>query len=388
MKTWHADRLGQLPPYLFVKIDQMKREAIAAGRDVIDFGVGDPDLPTHPFIVDRMAEAIRRPPNHRYALGMGGMPFRRAAATFFQRRFGVALDPAREVLAIIGSKEAIGHLPTAVINPGDVVLIPEPGYPVYASGTVFAGGVCHYMPLQAGRGWLPSLSDIPTDVSRRAKLMYLNYPNNPTGACAPLSFFEEAVAFARAFDLLIVHDAAYSEMYYADPPPSILQVDGAKDIALELHSLSKTFNMTGWRIGFAVGHPDAIGALARVKSNVDSGIFGAVQEAGVAAIEGIDRPEIKEQIQTYRRRRDILVDGLRGAGWTVDPPQATFYLFVRCPGAGDSMSAATRILEECDVVVIPGIGFGPSAEGYVRFSLTVPAQRTQEAVERIKKLTW
>ena len=373
---------------MFVKIDQMKREAIAAGRDVIDFGVGDPDLPTHPFIVERMSEAIRRPENHRYALGRGATAFRRAASTFFQRRFGVALDPAREVLAIIGSKEAIGHLPTAVINPGEIVLIPEPGYPVYASGTIFAGGACHYMPLQAEHGWLPRLSDIPTDVSRCAKLMYLNYPNNPTGACAPLSFFEEAVAFAKAFDLLIVHDAAYSEMYFADPPPSLLQVSGAKDIAIELHSLSKTFNMTGWRIGFAVGNADAITALARVKSNVDSGVFGAVQEAGVAAIEGIDRPEIKQQIETYRHRRDLLVDGLSAAGWTVEPPQATFYLFVRCPSTGDSMHAATRILEECDVVVIPGIGFGPSAEGYVRFSLTVPEERTLEAVERIKTLTW
>lgn len=388
MASWHAARLGQLPPYLFVRIDQMKREAIAAGRDVIDFGVGDPDLPTHDFIVDRMAEAIRRADNHRYALGIGGIEFRQTVADFFQRRFGVALDPAREVAAIIGSKEAIGHLPTAVVNPGEVVLVPEPGYPVYASGTIFSGGECHYLSLNPEQGWLPRLQDVPTDVRKRAKLLYLNYPNNPTGACAPCSFFEEAVAFAREYNILIAHDAAYSEMFYGDPPPSILQVPGAKDIAIELHSLSKTFNMTGWRIGFAVGNADAVAALAKVKSNVDSGIFGAVQEAGVTALQGIERPEIKEQLAIYKKRRDVLVEGLRSAGWEVEAPQATFYLFVKCPGTGDSMKAATRILEQANVVVIPGVGFGPSGEGYVRFSLTVPEDRTREAVERIKQVKW
>jgi LL-diaminopimelate aminotransferase len=385
--NWTAQRLDELPAYLFVEIDRRKREAIAAGRDVIDFGVGDPDQPTHAFIVDRMAEAIRDPATHRYALGVGSVEFRAAVARFFNGRFGVSLDPNSEIIALLGSKEAIGHLPTGVVNPGETVLIPEPGYPVYASGTVFAGGKCHYMALRAQNDWLPVLEDIPIEVRRAAKLMYLNYPNNPTAACASRSFFEEAVAFAREYGILIAQDAAYSEMYFdrSSPPPSILQVAGARHVAIELHSLSKTFNMTGWRIGFAVGNQEALASLAKVKNNIDSGVFGAVQQAGIAALDGIHRPEIRAQFESYARRRDILVAGLRQAGWLVSPPAATFYVWAKPPGgsSGDSLAVVKRLLEQADVVAIPGVGFGPSGEGYVRFALTVSEARTREAAERI-----
>ncbi len=388
MTKWRAERLDQLPPYLFVEIDRGKREAIAAGRDVIDFGVGDPDQPTPKFIIDRMAEAIRRPANHRYALGAGSPEFRKTVAAFFQRRFGVELDPNHEVLALLGSKEGLLHLPSGVLNPGETALIPDPGYPVYIAGTLFAGGKCHMMALTAEKSWLPDLDAVPPGVLDGARLLYLNYPNNPTAATAPLSFFEHAVAIARRNHLLIVQDAAYSEVYFDDPPPSILQVPGGKDVAIELHSLSKTFNMTGWRVAFAVGNVDAIASLAKVKNNADSGIFGAVQEAGMEALSGIARPEIKQQLDSYRRRRDILVGALKEAGWSVNPPKATFYVWARCPGGVNSMSVASRILAEANVVVIPGVGFGRCGEGYVRFALTVDESRTAEAGQRIGRIKW
>ncbi len=388
MKSWRAERLTQLPPYLFVEIDRRKKEAIAAGRDVIDFGVGDPLRPTPTFIVDRMAEAIRKAVNHRYALGTGMPEFRRAFVDFFRGRYDVSLDPDSEVVALLGSKEGIGHLATAIVNPGDAVLIPEPGYPVYVSGTVFAGGTCHTMPLTEANGWLPDLEKIPEDVRRRARVMWLNYPNNPTGAVAPMSFFSRCVDFARQYDILIAQDAPYCELFYGDPPPSILQVDGAKDTAIEFHSFSKTFNMTGWRLAVAVGHPDTLAALAKVKSNLDSGVFRAVQEAGIAALEGVDHPEIRDQIDIYRRCRDIVVDGLCEAGWPVTRPEATFYVWAKCPPGTDSMTVAARVLDEADVVVIPGAGFGPAGEGFVRFALTVSEERTREAISRIAKLRW
>lgn len=383
-----ADRLAQLPPYLFREIDRKKREAVAAGRDVIDLGVGDPDLPTPGFIVDRMAKAIRHPANHRYAPGRGMAAFRQAGARYLARRFGVQVDPACEVLALLGSKEGIGHLPIAVVNPGDTVLVPDPGYPVYTSGAVFAGASCHIMPLRAEHGWLPVLDDIPIEVRRRATLMWLNYPNNPTAAVAPFSFFEEAVALAREYNILIAQDAPYSELYYDDPPPSILQAEGAMEVAVEFHSLSKTFNMTGWRIGFVVGNREVLAALATVKSNLDSGVFQAVQHAGVTALDGMDRPEFRARKETYLRRRDVLVGGLREAGWSVQTPEATFYVWAKCPQGWDSMAVASRVLDEVDVVVIPGAGFGSRGKGYVRLALTVSEQRIKEAAGRLATLSW
>ncbi len=387
---WRSKRLDLLPPYLFVEIDRNKRAAIAAGRDVIDFGVGDPDQPTPQFIIETMSKAIHLAKNHQYALGAGSPVFRETVASYFLKRFGVSLDPDGEVLGLLGSKEGIMHLPTGVIDPGDVVLIPEPGYPVYVGGTIFAGGECHTMPLRAENGWLPVLSDIPSEVLGRTKLMYLNYPNNPTSACATLSFFEEAVAFAREHGILIAQDAAYCDLYF-DPsvkPASILQVEGAKEVAIELHSLSKTFNMTGWRVAFAVGNREALASLGKVKNNADSGIFGAIQEAAVVALSNLDHPEVVAQMESYRRRRDILVSALNGAGWDVTGPLATFYVWAKCPGGVDSMTVAKRILDEADTVVIPGAGFGPCGEGFVRFALTVDEERTREAGERIGKLVW
>ena len=263
---WRADRLSELPPYLFVEIDRRKRAALAAGRDVIDLGIGDPDAPTPAFIIEALKEGVKDPANHRYSLGGGQPEFRRAAADFIARRFDVQLDPDTEVLALLGSKEGIGHLPLAVVNPGDVVLVPQPGYPVYQSGTVLAGGTCHVLPLRAEQGWLPVLEEIPAEVRQRARLLYLNYPNNPTSACASLDFFAQVIEFARVHDILVVQDAAYSELYFEDAPPSILQVPGAKEIAIELHSLSKTFNMTGWRVGFAAGNAEVLAALAQLAS--------------------------------------------------------------------------------------------------------------------------
>lgn len=371
-----------------MEIDRRKREAITAGRDVIDFGVGDPDQPTLPFIIDEMSEAIRRPSHHRYPLGVGSLDFRQSVAEFCQKRFGLSLDPAGEVIALIGSKEGIGHLPLAVLNPGEVALVPEPGYPVYTSGTIFAGATPHFMPLTEQNNWLPKFDDIPGDVRRRARLMFLNYPNNPTGACASREFFEDAVAFAKEYNILLAHDAAYSETYFDQPPPSILEIAGAKETCIELHSFSKTFNMTGWRVGFAIGNRDALAALAKLKNNLDSGVFTAVQDAAIAGLRNVDGKEVRDQIEMYRRRRDVLVEGLQAAGWRVRSPEATFYVWVRCPSGFDSMTTVTQILEKANVVTIPGIGFGKAGEDYIRFALTVSEERTREAVGRIARIHW
>ena len=336
-----------------------------------------------------MAEAIRDPANHPYSFGIGMQLFRETVVRYFQRRFGVGLDPKTEVIGLLGSKEGIGHLPTAIVNPGEVVLCPEPGYPVYVAGTIFAGGEPYTMPLRDENGWLPLLDEIPPDVARRAKLMYLNYPNNPTAALADRSFFEKVVAYAREHDIIIAHDAPYIDLYYGgEKPVSIMQIDGAKDVAIELHSLSKTFNMTGWRLAFAVGRPDVLAALAKVKSNMDSGIFQAVQYAGMAALDGIERPEIKNLIAMYERRRDILVAGLRESGWPCNSPEATLYVWAKCPEGSDSVTVADRLLAEANVVVIPGTGLGATSKNFVRFSLTVPEDRIREAVQRITSLSW
>ncbi|MEK6676680.1 MAG: LL-diaminopimelate aminotransferase [Planctomycetota bacterium] len=384
--SWHAERLSQLPPYLFVEIDRKKRAAIAAGRDIIDFGVGDPDLPTPQFILERMAEAIRDPANHRYPLGIGSLRFRETVAEYVGDRFGVTVDPGTEVVALIGTKEGLGHLPTAVLNPGDIALTPDPAYPVYEAATLFAGGKCHTMSLSDESDWLPNLEVIPMDVRRRARLMFLNYPNNPTSACATRDFFARVVDFVREHRILIVQDAAYADLHFGNPPLSILEIDGAKDCCIELHSLSKTFSMTGWRIGFAIGNANALSALAKVKSNMDSGPFGAIQDAAITALEGIDRPEIHAQRETYRRRRDVLITGLRELCWKVNTSEATFFVWTRCPDGIDFVAAAAKLLDDANIVAIPGIGFGPQGRNYLRFALTVPEPRIAEAVQRMRKL--
>lgn len=385
-----AARLDELPPYLFIEIDRMKSEAIAAGRDVISFGVGDPDRPTPAFIIDRMREAIAKPENHPYSLGIGTLAFRLAAAAFMDTRFGVTVDPKTQVIALIGTKEGIGHLPLAVINPGDVALVPSPGYPVYQSATIFAGGTPHVMPLLARNGFMPNLDEISEDVLARTRLMFINYPNNPTGTPATPDFFEKCVALAKKHDFLICSDAAYTEVYFddADRPHSILEVPGAADVAIELHSLSKTFNMTGWRVGFAAGHADALSALAKIKGNMDSGLFGAVQEAGIAAMEGVGREEIVGIRKLYKERADTLVPILRKAGFEVEPPRATFYVWCKCPKGYDSMRCAKKLLDEQAIVAIPGIGFGRHGDEYVRFALTVEKERIIETGRRMAEISW
>jgi LL-diaminopimelate aminotransferase len=377
-----ADRLRQLPPYLFAEIDRKKKAAIAAGRDVINLGVGDPDTPTPAFIIEALRRAAGDPANHQYALDAGLPPFRRAAADWFKRRFGVTLDVEAEILPTIGSKEAIGHFPLAVLNPGDVALIPEPGYPPYRSGTVFAGAEPVTMPLAAANDFLPDLEAVPADVLDRARLIYVNYPNNPTARIAPRDFYERLVAFAKRHDLIVASDAAYTEVYFEEAPMSLLEVPGAKDVVVEFHSLSKTFNMTGWRIGFACGNAELVAHLGRIKSNLDSGIFGAIQVAGAEAYDRAE--EVTPGLNgMYRARRDAFVVGLREAGWEVTPPEAAFYVWIPTPQGLASAEVASRLLDEADIVVTPGVGFGPSGEGYVRATLTVSEDRLAEAAERI-----
>lgn len=383
-----AARLSQLPPYLFKEIDRLKAEVAAKGVDVINLGVGDPDLPTPDFIVDALTKAAHKPENHQYPSYSGMNGFRTAAAAWCKKRFGLDLDPKTEVLTLIGSKEGIAHFPLAFIDPGDIALVPTPGYPVYHTGTSFAGGVSHFMPLLKENGFLPDLDAIPGDIARRTKIMFLNYPNNPTGACADRGFFEKVVAFAKQYEIIVAHDAAYSEMGYDSyRPMSFLEIEGARDIGVEFHSLSKTFNMTGWRIGFAVGNAEILDGLGQVKANVDSGAFNAVQEAGIAAMES-DQSFVRDMQNIYARRRDILVAGLRKMGLDAPPPKATFYVWCPTPKGMKSADFTALLLKECGIVTTPGNGFGAPGEGYVRFALTVDEARMKEALARMEKLSF
>ncbi len=382
-----ADRLKRLPPYLFAEIDRKKREVRARGGDIIDLGIGDPDLPTPPHIIQALQRAAEDPENHRYPSYEGMPAFRQAVADWYAKRFNVRLDPEQEVLTLVGSKEGTAHMPLAFVNPGDLVLVPDPGYPVYAAGTWFAGGEAHWMPLRRENGFLPNLGVIPADQARRAKLMYLNYPNNPTAAVATREFFARVVSFARSHGILVCHDLMYSELKFDGyEPPSFLEIEGAREVGVEFHSLSKTYSMTGWRLGFCVGNAAALAALGKVKTNVDSGVFQAVQYAGVAALTGPQ--ELAEQYRkTYQQRRDVVVRGLRALGWDVDIPKGTFFVWAPVPGGLDSRSFAARLLEEVSVVVTPGVGFGPSGEGFYRIALTVPEARLAQAMERLKRLS-
>lgn len=378
-------RLQKLPPYLFAEIDRKKRELVAKGKDVIDLGVGDPDIPTPDFVVETLAAAAKNPRNHRYALDQGMPEFRLAIRNWFQNRFGIKLDPDREILPLIGSKEGIGHLPLAVLDPGKVCLIPDPGYPVYRSGTLFAEGIPYAMPLLEKNNYLPDFGAIPTSVLKNAKLMFLNYPNNPTAQVVNKSFFEGVVEFAHKHRILIAHDAAYSELAYDGyRSPSILEVPGAKEIAVEFHSLSKTYNMTGWRVGYAVGNPEVLALLGKVKANLDSGIFQAIQIAAIKALESGEKV-LQKNIQIYQERRDLLIQGLCGLSWKAEAPKATFYCWLPVPPGYTSSELALKFLEELNIVVTPGNGFGPNGEGYFRVSLTVAESRIAEALDRIKK---
>ncbi|NPA49382.1 MAG: LL-diaminopimelate aminotransferase [Thermodesulfobacteria bacterium] len=381
-----SERLQKLPPYLFVELDRMKAEVQAKGVDVIDLGVGDPDLPTPSHIVEAAVEAVKKPENHHYPSSVGMLAFRQAAASWLERRFGVKVDPTKEIVTLIGSKEGIAHFPLAFVNPGDVVLVPTPAYPVYHIGTLFAGGETYYLPLLPENNFLPNLESIPQEILSRAKILWLNYPNNPTAAVADKDFFAKVVDFAKKHDLIVAHDAAYTELYFDDfRPPSILEVEGAREVAIEFHSLSKTYCMTGWRIAFAVGNETIVSGLTKVKNNVDSGVFQAVQEAGIAALSG-DQKCVEEFRQIFKERRDVVVEGLKKLGFEVDPPKATFYVWARVPEGYSSASFAAKLLKEAGIVVTPGNGFGEPGEGFFRIALTVDKNRLKEALERIASL--
>jgi LL-diaminopimelate aminotransferase len=381
-----AKRLTQLPPYLFAEIDRLKSEVVAKGVNVIDLGVGDPDLPTPSHIIRALQRAAEDPANHRYPSYSGLGDFKGSAARWYGRRFGVDLDPKREVVSLIGSKEGIAHIPLAFVDPGDIVIVPDPAYPVYQAGTVFAGGVSHVLPLRLQRGFLPDLTEIPVDVARKAKMIFLNYPNNPTGATAELEFFRAVVDWAREHQTLVCHDAAYTEMAFDGyRPHSILEVEGAKDVAIEFHSLSKTFNMTGWRVGFAAGNPEIVSGLGRIKTNVDSGIFQAVQHAGMAALDG-PQECVEANNRVYQERRDVMAQGLRDAGLEIYPAKATFYVWVRVPAGYSSAAFTGHLLSRAGIVTTPGNGFGQHGEGFVRMTLCAPAERIREAVNRIREV--
>jgi LL-diaminopimelate aminotransferase len=381
-----AARLSLLPPYLFAELDRLKREIQQQGVDVISLGIGDPDLPTPRFIIESLQRAAENPPNHRYPDYEGLERFRRAASEWYQRRFGVKLDPVREVFALIGSKEGIANFATAVVDPGDIVLISDPGYPVYFSGCVFNGGEPYFMKLRREHGFRPDFGAIPPEIARRARMMWLNYPNNPTAATVDRSFFDEAVAYCLKHNIILAHDVAYSEIAYDGyRAPSVLEVPGAMECAIEFHSLSKTYSMTGWRVGFAVGNAQLIRALGLVKTNMDSGVFQAVQEAAITAMESGDAA-VRENCAIYRERREIMVGLLRKLGLPCEVPRATFYLWAQVPQGYTSVSFTERVLKEAGVVITPGSGFGKGGEGFVRFSMTVGSERLKEAVGRLTAL--
>jgi len=380
-----ATRIKTLPPYLFAAIDEMKQKAITKGVDIISLGIGDPDLPTPPAVVESLGQAAKNAKHHQYPSYEGMLSFRKAVADWYKRRFHVTLDPANEVLTLIGSKEGIGHIPLAFIDPGDVVLVPNPGYPVYPVGTSFAGGVSHFMPLTKANGFLPDLDAIPKAIAQKAKLMFLNSPNNPTSVIMTKEYFKRVVAFAQENQIIVCHDAAYSEIFYdGKRPASFLEADGAKDVGIEFHSLSKTYNMTGWRIGFAVGRKEVLAGLGRVKSNLDSGCFQAIQEAGITALN-LDESVTDGLRKIYQDRRDTLVPGLKKLGLDVDPPPAAFYIWVTVPKGYTSTSFTAHLLEKAGIVTTPGNGFGAAGEGYIRMTVCTTKERLAEAVERIKK---
>jgi LL-diaminopimelate aminotransferase len=386
MQIEKAKRIDQIPPYLFAEIDKKKEEMRQKGMDLIDLGIGDPDLPTPKPIIERLKKAAEDPRNHRYPSYEGMIEFRTAVAKWYERRFGITLNPKTEVLSLIGSKEGIAHIPLAFVNPGDYVLVPSPGYPVFRVSTLFAGGTPYFLPLRKETRFLPNLSEIPKGVAEKAKLLFINYPNNPTTAIAEKSFFEEVVAFAERYQIIVCHDAAYSEIAFDGYQPlSFLGANGGKEVGIEFHSLSKTFNMTGWRIGFVVGHSEIIAGLGRVKTNIDSGLFQAIQEAGTEALNHFDTP-LPEIIEIYERRRNVMVEGLQGIGLEVEKPKATFYLWIQVPKGYTSAQFATLLLEQAGIVGTPGNGFGEAGEGYIRMALTVDEKRLNEAIERLKRI--
>jgi LL-diaminopimelate aminotransferase len=381
-----ARRIAELPPYLFAEMDRKIAAAESRGADIISFGIGDPDLPTPPHVVEALMEGVRDPGTHRYPSYVGMPELRAAVASWYGRRFGVDLDPDTQVLPLVGSKEGIFHLPVAFLDPGDIALVPDPAYPVYETGTILAGGDPVTVPLRAENNFTPDLAAIPEQVVGRARVLWLNYPNNPTAACVDAEFLGRAVAFCRDHGLLLCHDAAYTEITFDDyVAPSVLEVEGAMEYAIEFHSLSKTYNMTGWRIGWVAGAPDAVEALKRLKTNIDSGVFGAVQRAGIAALEG-PQDHLRATVERYRHRRDLLCDALKSMGVDVKPPAGSIYVWAPVPDGYTSENFTEFLLEEAAIVVAPGTGYGTAGRGFVRLSLTVPDERLEEGVERLRRV--
>lgn len=379
-------RLDMLPPYLFAELDRLKTKALSEGKDVIDLGIGDPDTATPAHIIEALKSAAENPENHRYPSYVGMIKFRESCARWVKKRFGAEFNPGTEVISLIGAKEAVANLPFAFINPGETAIIPNPGYPVYFSSTIFSGGKPYIMPLKAENRFLPDFDAIPDDVLNNAKLMFLNYPNNPTSVTADVDFYKKAVEIAYKHNIIICHDAAYSEMSFDGyKAPSIFNAEGAKEVAIELHSLSKTYNMTGWRIGFAVGGEKLVKGFSKIKTNVDSGVFQAIQYAAIEALDNGEK-DIETMAEIYSARRKIMEEGLRKAGFETAPTKATFYMWIKCPRDYDSKTFSTKLLEESAIVATPGVGFGEYGEGYFRLALTSSKERLKEAGVRFCSL--
>lgn len=382
MKT--AKRMDLIPPYLFAELDKKKAEAIAKGVDVINLGIGDPDMPTPAHIVSSLQKHVENPETHNYPPYDGTKEFRKAVADFYLKRFNTELNPETEVLSLIGSKEGLAHIHLAFTDPNDYVLVPDPAYPVYKVTSNFVGGIPYTMPLLQENDFLPDLTKIPSDVADKSKLMFLNYPNNPTGAIATVDFFNEVVQFAKKHDILVCHDLAYSEMAYDNyKAPSFLEAKGGKDVCIEFNSLSKTYNMTGWRIGMAVGNAYAVQALGRIKNNIDSGVFKAIQNASIDALLG-SQDNIAKMNEIYKGRRDIVTAGLKKLGWDLKPLKATFYMWIPIPKGYTSTEFSALLLEKAGIIVPPGVGYGEYGEGYIRIALTAPENRLKEALKRLE----
>ncbi len=378
-----AKRLDKIPPYLFVEINKKIAEKRAQGIDIISFAIGDPDIPTPDYIIDRLCRAARNPANHRYPETFGLPELCEAIATWYKNRFNVVLDPSKEVLPLIGSKEGIGHISFCLLDPGDIALVPDPGYPVYSISSLLAGAEVFYLPLKEENSYLPKLNDIPKNILKKAKVLWICYPNNPTGAVAELDFFKNVVDFANKYGIAVCHDAPYSEVAYDGyRPHSFLEVSGAKEVGVEFHSLSKTYNMTGWRIGMVVGNQTMVDALFRFKSNLDSGIPQAIQEAAIEALLG-PQSEIEKRNKILQARRDKLVEALQAVGLKVNKPKAAFYIWAKVPVGYTSVQYATELLDKVGVAVTPGNGYGKSGEGYIRLSITIPDEKFNEGIKRL-----
>lgn len=378
-----SQRLQKLPPYLFAEIDRKKKKLLAEGADIIDFGIGDPDLPTPENIIEAMKKGVENPSFHRYPIGKGTAEFRKAITGYYWKNYGIDLNPDEEVVVLLGSKEGIAHFPWAFLNPGDISLVPEPGYPVYHIGTTLAEGTPFFLPLKKENGFFPELGKVPENILRKTKILFLNYPNNPTSAFAEKDFLLDAIRFCKKNNIILVYDAAYSEIYFEEKPVSFLSLPGAKEVGIEFNSLSKTYNMTGWRVGWACGNRELVSSLAKVKENIDSGTFEAIQFAGIEALQGAQE-SVEKLRGIYRNRRDMFASGLKEAGLNVSSPKGTFYFWVSIND--NSIKVADYLLEKGRIVATPGIGFGPSGEGYLRFSMTLKEDKIRQAIRRIKEI--